>query len=332
MTPSANLVTNPPDWLTGFIPDIPTPFDETGALDLSTFARLCERQIRASVPAIVVGETSGEFNTLSWDERDAIIRAATEVADGRVRVIAGAGSNSTGQAAAWARRAEAAGADALLSVVPYYNKPMQAGIEAHFRAIANATALPIILHDDPTRTIRGLADDTLVKLSESPQFVGLKDSTDDLSRPARLRCRVPARFRLLSGHDTTALAFLCSGGDGCISILSNVAPFACSDIFSGYEQGQMMATRQRLQRLSPLAELLAAENPAAVKYALSLLGLMRPDTRLPLVGLSDQAKAQLVDAMMLAIGERDLTRDERNASRAILARAPAYSNAPGDIS
>ena len=329
MSPFANA--NPTDWLTGIIPDIPTPFDETGAVDLNALTRLCERQMRAGVPAIVVGETAGEFNTLSWDERETIIRAATGVAGGHVRVIAGAGSNSTRQAATWARRAEAAGADALLSVAPYYNKPMQAGIEAHFRAIADATALPIILHDDPARTIRGLSDDTLVKLSESPQFIGLKDSTGDLSRPARLRSRVPAQFRLLSGNDTTTLAFLCSGGDGCISILSNVAPSACQDIFSSCEQGRVPSARQGQQRLLPLAEFLAAENPAAVKYALSLLGLIRPDTRLPLAGLSDQAKTQLAVAM-LSIEEKDLTRDERNASRAISAPAPAYSNAPGDIS
>src|SRR6202012_535897 len=142
---------------------------------------IAEGKIKAGVPAIVVAETSGEFNTLSWDEREAIIRAATEVAGGRARVIAGAGSNSTGHPAAWARRPEAAGADALLSVVPYYNKPMQAGIEAHFHAIANATALPIILHDIPGRTIRELADVTLGRLAQSSRFIGLLDSTGDLA-------------------------------------------------------------------------------------------------------------------------------------------------------
>ena len=324
-------VDNSSAWLSGYIPDLPTPFNEAGELDLTAFARLCERQIQAGVSAIVAGETTGEASTLTPAEHDAIIRTAVETAHGRVHVIAGAGSNSTSQAIETTRRAELAGADAVLSVVPYYNKPMQAGMEAHFRAIADATALPIILHDDPARTIRGLSDDTLAMLSESPQFIGLKDSTGDVSRPARLRSKVPARFRLLSGNDTTALAFLCSGGDGCISILSNVVPSACRDMLSSYEQGRMPAARQWQQRLSRLAECLAAENPAAVKYVLSLLGLMRPDTRLPLVGLSDQAKAQVADAI-LEIGENDLTRDERNASRAISARDPAYSNAPGDIS
>ena len=142
---------------------------------------------------------------------------------------------------------------------------------------------------------------------------------------------VPARFRLLSGDDTTALAFLSNGGDGCVSILSNIAPCTCREIFSSYRQGRMQSALDLQQRLSPLASVVAEENPAAVKYALSLLGLMRPETRLPLVGLSDQAKAQVADAI-LAIGDNDLTHGERNASRAISARDPAYSNAPGDIS
>jgi len=327
MTPFANSTA----WLTGYIPDIPTPFDETGAIDLKAFARLCERQIQAGVPAIVVAETAGEFSTLTSAEVDAIVRTAAEVAHGRVRVIAGAGSNSTGQAVELARRAELSGADALLSVMPYYNKPMQAGIAAHFRAIANSTALPIVLHDVPARTIRGLADDTLLRLAESPQFIGLKDSTADLSRLVRLRSMAPAPFRLMSGDDETALAFLAGGGDGCISIVSNIKPSICRDIFSSLTQGRMQFARRLHELLLPLTTLVTEENPAAVKYALSLLGLMRPDIRLPLVGLSDQAKAKVADAIA-AIGEDDLTPAGTSASRAISARDRAYSNARGDIS
>jgi 4-hydroxy-tetrahydrodipicolinate synthase len=290
-------------WLTGYIPDIPTPFDETGAIDLAAFAKLCERQIQAGVSAIVVGETTGEFTTLTSAECDAVIRAAAETARGRVRVIAGAGSNSTSHAVERARCAELAGADALLSVVPYYNKPMQAGIDAHFRAIANATALPVMLHDIPARTNRELADDTVSRLSESSQFIGLNDSAGDLSRPMRLRSMVRTGFRLLSGDDTTALAFLASGGDGCISIASNIAPVMCQEVLSNCRQSQMQSAVHLQQRLAPLAALVAKENPAAVKYALSLLGLMRPDTRLPLAGLSDQAKAEVARATV-KIGER----------------------------
>jgi 4-hydroxy-tetrahydrodipicolinate synthase len=201
-------------WLAGYIPDLPTPFDDRGAVDLEAFARLCERQIAAGVPAIVVCETAGEASTLTPAEQETIIRAAVEVARRRTRVIAGAGSNSTGQAIELTRRAEAAGADAVLSVVPYYNKPMQAGIDAHFRAIAGSTTLPIILHDIPSRTIRELADETLARLAQSRQFIGLRDGTGDVMRPLRLRSLLPSGFRLLSGDDATALAFFANGGDG----------------------------------------------------------------------------------------------------------------------
>src|SRR5712672_3358923 len=174
---------HPALWLSGYIPDLPTPFDESDNLDLAAFAKLCERQIEAGVSAIVVGETAGEASTLTPAEHDAIVRAAVEIARGRVRLIAGAGSNSTAQATELTRRAEAAGADAVLSVVPYYNKPMQAGIHSHFLAIADQTALPFILHDIPSRTIRELSDDTLVRLSQSRQFIGLRDGTGDIARP-----------------------------------------------------------------------------------------------------------------------------------------------------
>src|SRR6202051_4605184 len=150
----------PATWLADYIPDLPTPFDEDDRIDITAFAKLCERQIEADVAAIVVGETAGEASTLTPVEHDTIVRTAIEIARRRVRVIAGAGSNSTSQAIELTRQAEAAGADAVLSVVPYYNKPMQAGIDAHFRAIANSTALPIILHDIPGRTLRDLSDDT----------------------------------------------------------------------------------------------------------------------------------------------------------------------------
>src|SRR5215475_13599743 len=151
----------PATWLSGYIPDLPTPFDADGTIDLRVFQRLCELQVEAGVAAIVVCETAGEASTLSPAEQARLIRAAVEVAHGRTRIIAGAGSNATQQAIELTRRADAAGADAVLSVVPYYNRPMQAGIEAHFRAIADATELPIILHDVPGRTNRELADATL---------------------------------------------------------------------------------------------------------------------------------------------------------------------------
>src|SRR6202165_5551360 len=184
-------VANPATWLAGYIPDLPTPFDEGDGLDLTAFAKLCERQIEAGVSAIVVGETAGEASTLTPVEHDTIVRTAIEIARGRVRVIAGAGSNATAQAIELTRRAEMAGADAVLSVVPYYNKPMQAGIQAHFQAIACSTKLPIILHVIPSRAPRDLFDATSARLAQSKQFIGLRDGTGDISRPMRLRSRLP---------------------------------------------------------------------------------------------------------------------------------------------
>jgi 4-hydroxy-tetrahydrodipicolinate synthase len=295
----------PATWLAGYIADLPTPFDDNDRIDLAALARLCERQIEAGALAIVVGETAGEASTLTPGEHDAIVRAAVEIARGRVRVIAGAGSNSTSQAIELTRRAETAGADAVLSVVPYYNKPMQAGIQAHFQAIAEQTALPIILHDIPSRTIRELSDDTLVRLAQSRQFIGLRDGTGDIARPMRLRSRLPSGFRLLSGDDAAALAFIANGGDGCISMASNVAPELCRVIFSSCREGRLQSARYLQNRLAPLTAALSKESPAALKYALCLLGFMHPGTRLPIVELADAAKAEVRSAIA-EIGDEDL--------------------------
>jgi 4-hydroxy-tetrahydrodipicolinate synthase len=300
-----NPLATPVTWLTGYIPDLPTPFDENGEIDLTAFAKLCERQVEAGVPAIVVGETAGEASTLTPAEHDTIVRSAVAISRGRVRIIAGAGSNSTSQAIELTRHAEAAGADAILSVVPYYNKPMQAGITAHFQAIAASTSLPIVLHDVPSRTIRELADDTLVRLAESRQFIGLRDATGDITRPLRVRPLLRSGFRLLSGDDASALAFIANGGDGCISMVSNVAPELCQAIFSIQRQGRLQTARYLQSRLAPLSTAFAKESPAALKYALCLLGLMRPNTRLPIVTLADRAKAEVANAIA-EIGEEDI--------------------------
>jgi len=179
--------------------------------------------------------------------------------------------------------------------VPYYNKPTQAGLYAHFRAIAESTGLPIILYDVPSRTVCGLADETIARLAEMPQIVGLKDATGDVTRPMRLRSLVGTDFRLLSGDDATALAFLAQGGNGCISVTSNVVQGLCRNMFLECKQGQM----SRAQRLAlPFARLTTAlfqeSSPAPLKYALSVFGLMSPKVRLPLVELTDQSKTELI--------------------------------------
>jgi 4-hydroxy-tetrahydrodipicolinate synthase len=288
---------NPLSWLAGYIADLPTPFDADAELDLGAFATLCERQIDAGASAIIVGETAGEASTLTTAEKDRLIRCAVETTQGRARVIAGAGSNSTDRAIELTMRAERAGADAVLSVVPYYNKPMQEGIAAHFRAIAASTALPVILHDIPARTVRPLADETIAFLAQSRQFVGLRDGTGDVCRPTRLSSLVPPDFRLLSGDDGTAFGFIASGGHGCISLASNIAPDVCRAIFSNLRQGRLQSARQLHSRLGRLEACLSNDVPAALKYALSLLGLMHPNTRLPIVELDEADKAQVARAL-----------------------------------
>jgi 4-hydroxy-tetrahydrodipicolinate synthase len=288
---------NPASWLAGYIADLPTPFDADAGLDLEAFAMLCERQIDAGASAIVVGETAGETSTLTAAEKDRLIRCAVETAQGRTRIIAGAGSNSTDRAIELTMRAERAGADAVLSVVPYYNRPMQEGIAAHFRAIAASTGLPLILHDIPARTARPLADETIASLAQSGQFAGLKDATGDISRPMRLRSLVPPGFRLLSGDDGTACGFIASGGHGCISLVSNIAPDLCRTIFSNLRQGRLPSARQLQSRLGRLEACLSDDVPAALKYALSLLGLMQPNTRLPIVELNEADKARVACAL-----------------------------------
>jgi 4-hydroxy-tetrahydrodipicolinate synthase len=299
------MLVPPSAWLAGYIPDLPTPFNAGGLVDLEAFASQCERQIAAGVPALVVCETAGEASTLSPAEQELIIRTAVDVARGCSRIIAGAVANGTGHAIELARRAEAAGADAVLSVVPYYNKPMQEGMLAHFRAIAGSTGLPIILHDIPSRTLRPLADDTLARLAENRQFVGLRDASGDIFRPMRLSPRLPAGFRLLSGDDATAFGLIASGGDGAISLVSNMAPDLCRTIFSNCRQGRMQSARYLQKRLAPLEACLSKEIPAALRYALSLLGLMQPDTRLPIVELDDAAKTEVARAFV-AINDEEL--------------------------
>ncbi|HEY8334203.1 MAG TPA: 4-hydroxy-tetrahydrodipicolinate synthase [Tardiphaga sp.] len=285
-------------WLAGCIPDLPTPFDDRDRIDLAAFAQLCERQIAAGCSAIVVGETAGEMATLTPDEHGAIVRTAVRAARGRVRVIAGAGSNSTGQAVALTRRSDAAGADAVLSVVPYYNKPMQSGIAAHFKAVADCTELPVILHDIPQRTMRGLADDTLLQLATSPQFIGLRDGSGDVTRPLRLRSRLRPGFRLLSGDDATAAAFMAEGGDGTISMTAAVVPELCRKIDDLRGHADLRSAQAMAGQLCRLNAALATDGtPAALKHALGLLGRMSPRVRLPMVEPDATAKAAIAEAV-----------------------------------
>jgi 4-hydroxy-tetrahydrodipicolinate synthase len=292
------LQTQASHWLGGFIADLPTPFDDDDRIDWPAFEMLCEHQIRSGATALVVGETIGEASTLSREEHEEIVAAAVGIARGRITVIAGAGSNSTNQAIELTSEAEAAGADAVLSVVPYYNRPMQSGILAHFQAIAASTALPIILHDVPSRTGREMNDDTIIRLSESKQFIGLKESTGSVARLFRLRSALPPSFRLLSGDDANAMAYLASGGDGCISVVANLYPDLCRVIHEGCATGNLRGSRNLSGRIAALGSLLAEDSPvAALKYAMSVLGFTRSAVRLPLVELGRDIRKKIFLAM-----------------------------------
>lgn len=289
--------------LSGYAPALPTPFANDGTIDRRAFEHLCHLQIEAGATALVVCGTTGEAPTLSPSEHRELIRLAASVARGQMPVIAGAGSNSTAHAIELTRDAEAVGADAILSVVPYYNKPTQGGMVAHFEAIAASTRLPIILYDVPSRTGCGLSDQTVVKLAEHPQIIGLKDATGDQARPLRLRLQVGPDFRLLSGDDATALAFLSEGGNGCISVTSNIAPSLCREMFLACRHGNL-ACAQRLAK--PIAQLTTAlfreSNPAPLKFAMSHVGLMSGRLRLPLVDVCEATRAELI-AVLSRIGE-----------------------------
>jgi len=284
--------------LSGYAPALPTPFDDDRNVDVAAFEQFCDHQVRAGATALIVCGTTGEAPTLRPAEHTTLIQIAVAVARGRIPVIAGAGSNSTAHAIELTRDAEAAGADAILSVVPYYNKPTQAGLYAHFRAIDQASGLPIILYDVPSRTVCGLADETIARLAEMPKIIGLKDATGDVTRPTRLRSLLGPEFRLLTGDDATALAFVSQGGNGCISVTSNVAPGLCRNMFLACRQGQITnAQRWAIPVAKLTAALFRETSPAPLKYALSLLGLMPPKVRLPLVELPESTKADVAAVM-----------------------------------
>ena len=284
--------------LAGYAPALPTPFDGAGNIDGAAFEALCDIQIMQGAAALVVCGTTGEAPTLTPAEHGELIRTAVGAAQGRIPIIAGAGSNSTAHAIELTQDAEAARADAILSVVPYYNKPTQAGLHAHFREIAQSTGLPIILYDVPSRTVCGLSDDTIARLAEMPQIIGLKDATGDVTRPARLRSLVGPDFKLLSGDDATALAFLAQGGHGCISVASNVVPGLCRNMYLALRRGQIDQAQRWATAVMQLTAALSSEtNPTPVKYALELLGIMSCEVRLPLVGLRDESKTRIASVL-----------------------------------
>ena len=274
-----------------------TPF-KNGAVDEEAFVKLVEWQIEQGIHGLVPVGTTGESPTLSHEEHDRVIELCVKTANGRVPVIAGAGSNSTQEAVRLAKHAEQVGADGVLIVSPYYNKPTQAGLFAHFNAVAEAVSVPVIVYDIPGRSIVRVDDDTMAKLSNIKNIAGVKDATGDAARPTRLLNLLGEEFAQLSGEDATCLPYLAAGGHGCISVVSNIAPALCAQMHEAFAKGDMARAMQINRQIMPLHDGMFTEaSPGPVKYAASLLGICGPDTRLPLIEISAASKKVVEDAL-----------------------------------
>jgi len=284
----------------GSIPALITPF-RNGIVDERAFQALVERQIAEGSHGLVPCGTTGESATLSHAEHARVVELCVEVAAGRVPVIAGAGSNNTAHAIDLAKLAKTAGADAILVVAPYYNKPSQDGIFAHFKAINDAVDVPIVVYNVPSRTIVDISVETMGRIAQLPNVIGDKDASSDMGRVARHKALAGADFIQLSGDDPSAVGFNASGGRGCISVTANVAPKLCAEIQNVALRGAFDTARDLDARLADLHKILFIEpSPAPAKYACSLLGLCTEDVRLPIIPCSDAAKSKIKDAMVQA--------------------------------
>ena len=278
-----------------------TPF-KNGAVDSDSFCKLVDFQIDNGTAGLVPVGTTGESPTLSHEEHDLVVELCIKQAAGRVPVIAGAGSNSTAEAVRLAEHAATAGADAVLIVSPYYNKPTQAGLYAHFAAVAAAVDVPVIVYDIPGRSIVRVNDDTLARLaSDFTNISGIKDATADLVRPTAVQNRLGSDFTQLSGEDATALPYLAAGGHGCISVTANIAPKLLSEMHAAWWAGDIKTAQTIHQKLLPLHDAMFCEaSPGPVKYAASLLGICAAETRLPLCEIADSSKAQVKAGLVSA--------------------------------
>ena len=285
----------------GVITALITPLRD-GTVDEAAFSALLERQIAAGVHGVVPMGTTGESATLTVDEHKRVVDLCVEKAAGRVRVIAGAGSPSTGKAIELVRHAKTVGADGALVVTPYYNRPSQAGLKAHFEAVADAVQLPVLLYNVPGRTGVDLSDDVTIALAKQPNVVGIKDATGDMGRISRMRAEIGEGFALISGDDPSFLGYLAHGGHGVISVSSNVAPEGMVALYDAVQRGDLESARLWQDRLISLHKALFLDNsPAPTKYALAKLGLCGEDVRLPLAP-TNQAARPVIDRAMAAAG------------------------------
>ncbi|MSP51493.1 MAG: 4-hydroxy-tetrahydrodipicolinate synthase [Alphaproteobacteria bacterium] len=284
----------------GYFTALITPF-KNGRVDEKRFQSFVEWQIKEGIHGLVPSGTTGEAPTLSHKEHTRIVEIAVEAAKGKVPVIAGAGSNSTEHAIELARHAKAAGADAALVVTPYYNKPTQEGLYQHFKAINDAVDIPIIIYNIPPRSVVDMSIQTMARLAQLPNIVGVKDATSDLARVSKTRLAIGTDFCQISGDDAVALALLAHGGQGCISVTSNVAPRMCAEFYEAWATRDTIKALSIHDQLMPMHETLFIESsPAPVKYAASLLDICAPDVRLPLVTLGEASKKKVEEAMRIS--------------------------------
>ena len=287
--------------LTGSLVAIVTPMLPDGALDFSRLKSLIDWHVAEGSDGIVIVGTTGESPTVDFDEHCALIRAAVEYTAKRIPVIAGTGGNSTKEAIHLTEYAKRVGADYALSVVPYYNKPMQEGLYQHFRAVAEAVDLPIILYNVPGRTITDLSADTTIRLSEIPNIVGIKDATANMARGAELLKRAPQNFSVYSGEDVSTLALMLLGAHGTISVTANIAPRLMREMCDAALKGDRARAIEINNRLLGLHNNLFLEsNPIPVKWALHRMGRIESGIRLPLTPFSARFHGQLLDAMQAA--------------------------------
>ena len=287
--------------LRGSMPALVTPFTKAGALDLKAFRAFVEWQIAEGSKGVVPVGTTGESPTLTHDEHREVVKTCVEVAKGRVPVVAGAGSNNTVEAVGLVQFAEKVGADAVLVVTPYYNKPTQRGLYEHYSAVAKATKLPIIIYNIPPRSVIDMSVDTMKRLWELKNIAGVKDATASMVRVSQQRAAMGEDFNQLSGEDATILGYMAHGAHGCISVTSNVAPRLCSDFHTAWQKGDVKAALAIHDKLMPLhVNLFMETSPSPIKYAMSLLGKMDEKLRLPMVPVQESTRAAVRSAMVHA--------------------------------
>ena len=274
-----------------------TPFKDNN-VDLDSYRKLIDFQIDNGTHGLVPVGTTGESPTLSHDEHKKLVEVCIEQSNGRVPVIAGAGSNSTAEAVDFVKHACDAGADGLLVVTPYYNKPTQSGLLAHYRELIKHSTKPIIIYDIPGRSVIQMSDNTMAELAQNNLIVGVKDATADLARPTRLQNIIGEDFIQLSGEDGTALAYLAAGGHGCISVSANIVPNLLSTMHNAWKQGDISTAQDINKKLMPLHDALFCEtSPGPLKYAASLLGICSAEARLPIVEIEETSKKNIQDAL-----------------------------------